>query len=208
MARTALCPVPQRHPRCRLLQLVLVDTPGVIANQRNPLEGRMMSYVKGSMRDADAVVAIVDVSQPDRQDEVLEMVQPPPPPAEVPPMLVVLNKADKMPDEDVEVWEVRFPPVAWLACHFTAFLYVLGTFLAASLWAYRSLFSESESWLCALHSSKVWCSYRCPAQPGPLTYPNVSCMRPFMSLGSRPCRKDSCRTCAASVVAASMLSQQ
>lgn len=90
-----------------LLQLVLVDTPGVIADQRNPLEGKMMSYVKGSMREADAVVAIVDVSQPDRQEMVLEMVQPPPAPAETPPMLVVLNKADKMSEEDVEYWEVR-----------------------------------------------------------------------------------------------------
>lgn len=91
----------------RLLQLVLVDTPGVIADQRNPLEGKMMSYVKGSMREADAVVAIVDASQPDRQEAVLEMVQPPLPPADTPPMLVVLNKVDKMDEEDVEHWEVR-----------------------------------------------------------------------------------------------------
>lgn len=46
-----------------VLQLVLVDTPGVMQSQRNPLEGRMMSYVRGSMREADAVVAIVDASQ-------------------------------------------------------------------------------------------------------------------------------------------------
>jgi GTPase Era involved in 16S rRNA processing len=45
------------------MQLVLVDTPGVMQSQRNPLEGRMMSYVRGSMREADAVVAIVDASQ-------------------------------------------------------------------------------------------------------------------------------------------------
>lgn len=45
------------------MQLVLVDTPGVMISQRNPLEGRMMSYVRGSMREADAVVAIVDASQ-------------------------------------------------------------------------------------------------------------------------------------------------
>lgn len=45
------------------MQLVLVDTPGVMQSQRNPLEGRMMSYVRGSMRESDAVVAIVDASQ-------------------------------------------------------------------------------------------------------------------------------------------------
>lgn len=75
-----------------------------------------MSYVKGSMREADAVVAIVDVSQPDRQEIVLEMVQPPPAPAETPPMLVVLNKADKMSEEDVEYWEVRLHCISSHIC--------------------------------------------------------------------------------------------
>lgn len=111
MSHVGTCPTGSDLITRKLLQLVLVDTPGVIADQRNPLEGKMMSYVKGSMREADAVVAIVDASQPERQEAVLEMVQPPPPPADTPPMLVVLNKVDKMEKEDIEYWEVR------LLCH-------------------------------------------------------------------------------------------
>lgn len=50
---------------------------------------RMMKAVKTAIRDADALLAIIDAS--DRPDEALEMVQPAEG-ASLPPMGVLLNK--------------------------------------------------------------------------------------------------------------------
>ena len=62
------------HPHHPLhTQMILLDTPGVIQDQRNRLEQRMMRAVKSAIRDADALLAIIDAS--DRPEEALAMVQ-------------------------------------------------------------------------------------------------------------------------------------
>jgi GTPase Era involved in 16S rRNA processing len=84
---------------------VLIDTPGVIDVKRNMLEGHMMSVVKTAMREADAVVAIVDCSR--KPEAVLGMVQPPPG-FEGPPMCVVLNKLDLITADRLSELKVCF----------------------------------------------------------------------------------------------------
>ena len=79
--------------------MILLDTPGVVNEQRNRLETRMMGFVKTAMRDADAIVAIVDLQRSAR--EVLEMIQPPQG-YDGPPILVVLNKADALPAAKID----------------------------------------------------------------------------------------------------------
>jgi GTPase Era involved in 16S rRNA processing len=74
---------------------------------RNRLESRMMSYVKGAIRDADAVVAIVDASDREASESVLAMVQPPADKDDQPPMLVVLNKDDLLDEQQKVEVEVR-----------------------------------------------------------------------------------------------------
>jgi GTPase Era involved in 16S rRNA processing len=85
------------------MQVILLDTPGVIARKRNHLEARMMSFVKASMKQADALVAIVDIRH--EPGELLAMLQPPKS-AERPPMLVALNKADLCSAQEVAAAEV------------------------------------------------------------------------------------------------------
>lgn len=86
--------------------MILLDTPGVIDEKRNRLESRMMSFVKSSMRQADGIVAIVDITR--SAQAVLDMIQPPPN-YSGPPMLVVLNKID-MCEETSEVKEAEVRP--------------------------------------------------------------------------------------------------
>jgi GTPase Era involved in 16S rRNA processing len=85
--------------------MILLDTPGVIDQKRNRLESRMMSFVKSSMRQADGIVAIVDITR--SAQSVLDMIQPPPN-YSGPPILVVLNKIDRCETKsEVEEAEVR-----------------------------------------------------------------------------------------------------
>jgi len=72
-------------------QAVFLDTPGIIADRRDELEVRMMGAVASSVREADALLAIIDASKRPRQ--ALEMIQPGNEWAG-PPMAVLLNKAD------------------------------------------------------------------------------------------------------------------
>ena len=78
-------------------QVVFLDTPGIIVNQRDELEERMMTAVQQAIKDADILLAIVDVT--DRPEEALDMLQP----GEDwrgPPMAILLNKVDMLDDED------------------------------------------------------------------------------------------------------------
>ena len=87
------------------VQVVLLDTPGVIVDRRNQLEVRMMAAVKACMRQADAIVAIVDITR--SQKEVLSMINPPKESSpDRPPMLVALNKADLCSPEKLEETKV------------------------------------------------------------------------------------------------------
>lgn len=92
-----------RSPPGPAQQVVFLDTPGIISDKRNKLEERMMASVQEAVKDADALLAIVDVSNQPR--EALQMIQP----GEDwrgPPMAVVREEA----------WE-RQVAVAWAACN-------------------------------------------------------------------------------------------
>ncbi len=41
-------------------QMILFDTPGIVRQQRNALEERMMAAVVSSIRAAEAIIAVVD----------------------------------------------------------------------------------------------------------------------------------------------------
>lgn len=77
-------------------QAVFLDTPGIIVNQKDELEERMMSAVAQAIKDADVIISIVDVT--DRPEQALEMIQPGEN-WEGPPMAVLLNKIDAIDEE-------------------------------------------------------------------------------------------------------------
>lgn len=80
-------------------QMILFDTPGVIEKKRTKLEERMMAAVVSSVKEAEAIVAVVDAA--DNPRDALGMFQP----GDGwtgPPMAVLLNKADLLPPEEVE----------------------------------------------------------------------------------------------------------
>lgn len=82
----------------RNYQMILFDTPGVIERKRTKLEERMMAAVVHSIKDSEAIIAVVDSA--DKPKEALAMFQP----GENwsgPPMAVLLNKADLLPEEQV-----------------------------------------------------------------------------------------------------------
>lgn len=80
-------------------QVVFLDTPGIILDKRNKLEERMMASVSEAVKDADALLAIVDASH--APEEALQMIQPGTS-WRGPPMAVILNKVDMLPPERLE----------------------------------------------------------------------------------------------------------
>lgn len=80
-------------------QAVFLDTPGIIATRRNELEERMMNAVDQAVRDADAILAIVDASN--KPEKALEMIQPGDN-WKGPPMAVILNKIDLLDEADLQ----------------------------------------------------------------------------------------------------------
>jgi GTPase Era involved in 16S rRNA processing len=92
----------QKHSKVTVpitVQLILLDTPGLVDHKRNVLETKMMSAVKSAMKDADSIVALVDVTK-DRED-LLAMLQPPQG-RKRPPMLVALNKIDLLKQSEAK----------------------------------------------------------------------------------------------------------
>ena len=81
-------------------QAVFLDTPGIIDDRRNALEQRMMGAVDQAVKDADALLAIVDVSSR-HPEAALDMLQPGPD-WKGPPLAVLLNKCDLLHPDDVE----------------------------------------------------------------------------------------------------------
>ncbi|KAG2487099.1 hypothetical protein HYH03_014212 [Edaphochlamys debaryana] len=80
-------------------QMILFDTPGVIERKRTKLEERMMAAVVHSIKEAEAIIAVVDSA--DNPKEALGMFQP----GENwsgPPMAVLLNKTDLLEPERIE----------------------------------------------------------------------------------------------------------
>ncbi|GAB4814342.1 hypothetical protein N2152v2_001388 [Parachlorella kessleri] len=92
-------------------QAVFLDTPGIIEDKRNPLEERMMKSVQESLREADAVLAVVDAAARPQAD--LAMLQPGTE-WSGPPMTVLLNKMDLLSPEQRGALE------AWFAANCTA----------------------------------------------------------------------------------------
>jgi GTPase len=80
-------------------QAVFLDTPGIIDRRRDELENRMMGAVDEALRDADAVLAVVDSSH--RPKDVLQMLHPGSD-WKGPPMAFVLNKMDVLSEEEAE----------------------------------------------------------------------------------------------------------
>ncbi|PNG58276.1 hypothetical protein TSOC_015502, partial [Tetrabaena socialis] len=81
----------------REFQMILFDTPGVIEKKRTKLEERMMAAVVHSIKESEAIVAVVDAA--DRPREALAMFQP----GEDwngPPMAVLINKADLLSEAE------------------------------------------------------------------------------------------------------------
>lgn len=80
-------------------QIIFIDTPGII-EPRYDLQKVMMSYVKTALEDADVVVYIVDVSQPDFSvSGAAEKL-----PKTDKPVILLLNKIDLVARDKILPW--------------------------------------------------------------------------------------------------------
>ncbi|WP_128545424.1 GTPase Era [Larkinella soli] len=87
-------------------QLVYSDTPGIIKPQYK-LHESMMSFVRGSLEDADVVLFVTDIFEKHDEDDVLVRLQK----TEV-PILLLINKIDLATPEQIEektqYWQENF----------------------------------------------------------------------------------------------------
>lgn len=87
-------------------QLVYSDTPGII-KPLYKLHESMMSFVRGSLEDADVVLFVTDIFEQHDENDVIERLQK----SEV-PVLLLINKIDQATQEQVEekiaYWQERF----------------------------------------------------------------------------------------------------
>jgi GTP-binding protein Era len=72
-------------------QMIIIDTPGIMLQPANGLEQSMIRTLKNSIREANCIIAIIDVS--DDPEETLLKIQPRQG-QKLPPVGVVLNKMD------------------------------------------------------------------------------------------------------------------
>ncbi|MCE7062724.1 GTPase Era [Dyadobacter sp. CY343] len=91
-------------------QLVYSDTPGVI-KPAYKLHDSMMTFVKGSLEDADVVLFVVEVAEKVAEHEVLPLLK-----RTDAPVILVLNKIDLSDQEHVNAkmaeWEAEIQPSA------------------------------------------------------------------------------------------------
>jgi GTP-binding protein Era len=91
-------------------QLVYSDTPGVV-KPAYKLHDSMMTFVKGSLEDADVVLFVTEVGEKAAGHEVLPLLQ-----RSLAPVVLVLNKIDISSEEEVkrkmEEWEAEIQPAA------------------------------------------------------------------------------------------------
>ncbi len=82
-----------------LAQIVFVDTPG-IHKPKYKLGEQMVEYATGAIPDADLILFVVDVSKPPSSEDrlIAEMLTQ----SARAPILLVLNKMDKLPPEKVK----------------------------------------------------------------------------------------------------------
>ncbi len=87
-------------------QLVYSDTPGII-KPLYKLHESMMSFVRGSIEDADVVLFVTDIFEQHDENDVIERLQK----SEV-PILLLINKVDQATQEQVqekiEYWSNHF----------------------------------------------------------------------------------------------------
>ncbi len=87
-------------------QLVYSDTPGIIKPVYK-LHESMMSFVRGSIEDADVVLFVTDIFEQHDENDVIERLQK----SEV-PVLLLINKIDQATQEQVEekmaYWREKF----------------------------------------------------------------------------------------------------
>lgn len=91
-------------------QLVYSDTPGVIKPSYK-LHDSMMTFVKGSLEDADVVLFVVEVGEKAAEHEVLPLLK-----RTDSPVVLVLNKIDLSNEQEVKAkmaeWESEIQPAA------------------------------------------------------------------------------------------------
>ena len=80
-------------------QMILFDTPGILGENRTKLDQRMMAAVVSSIKDAEAIIAVVDASF--KAKEALKLIQPGPT-WDGPPMAVLLNKVDLVTPRELD----------------------------------------------------------------------------------------------------------
>ncbi|KAK9820197.1 hypothetical protein WJX72_007370 [[Myrmecia] bisecta] len=80
-------------------QIILLDTPGVMKEQRNKLDEKMMRNVRRAIQDADALLALVDATEP--PSDILDMIQPGPD-WTGPPLGLALNKTDLLAEDRLQ----------------------------------------------------------------------------------------------------------
>ncbi|QHV98697.1 GTPase Era [Spirosoma endbachense] len=87
-------------------QLVYSDTPGII-KPLYKLHESMMSFVRGSLEDADVVLFVTDIFEQHDENDVIERLQK----SEV-PILLLINKIDQATqaqvDEKIAYWQEHF----------------------------------------------------------------------------------------------------
>ena len=87
-------------------QLVYSDTPGIIKPMYK-LHESMMSFVRGSIEDADVVLFVTDIFEEHDENDVIERLQK----SEV-PVLLLINKIDlatqEQVNEKIAYWQERF----------------------------------------------------------------------------------------------------
>jgi GTPase len=91
-------------------QLVYSDTPGVIKPSYK-LHDSMMTFVKGSLEDADVVLFVVEIGEKAAEHEVLPLLK-----RTEAPVVLVLNKIDLSNEEEVkqkmQEWDNEIHPAA------------------------------------------------------------------------------------------------
>ena len=94
-------------------QIVFSDTPGVIKPNYS-LQESMMSFVQGSLIDADLILFVTDINEKYDEEDVLENLQ-----NTNSPIAVLINKIDKSNEEEVrakmEFWKEKLNPHAIFA---------------------------------------------------------------------------------------------
>ncbi|WP_231426727.1 MULTISPECIES: GTPase Era [Pedobacter] len=91
-------------------QIVFSDTPGII-KPKYSLQESMMSFVNGSLTDADVLLFVTDINETHDEDDVLEKILN----RDI-PTIVLINKIDKalqeQVDEKIAYWQEKLNPVS------------------------------------------------------------------------------------------------